>query len=187
MIADWLSDVSRWLGRRWERLTHPWRRRRLLASLARHRMPRGVLFVCHGNICRSPYAAAALRSRLGEAAAVIRVESAGFVGPIRGAPRMAKEVAAERGLDLSDHRSRTLSPMALNAADIVAVMEPEQVEALRRLFPTTASIIVLGDLDPQPDGGRAILDPLDRPREIFAQSYDRIDSCVAVLADAIAG
>jgi protein-tyrosine phosphatase len=177
-----------WLRRSWVRLVHPWRRRRVLALLARHRMPRGVLFVCHGNICRSPYAAAAFRARLGpEAANVIHVASAGFIGPIRAAPRYAQEEAAARGLDLRDHRSMTLSPVVLRSVDIVVVMEPEQAGGVTRMFPTTASIVVLGDLDPVADGGRSIIDPLDRPRAVFAASYDRIDRCVAVLAEAVAG
>src|SRR5262245_31044627 len=100
------------MRRRWERLVHPWRRRRVIALLRRHRMPRGVLFVCHGNICRSPYAAAAFRAQLSpESAQLIKVASAGFVGPIRPAPRTARDEAAARGLDLRDHRSMTLSPV----------------------------------------------------------------------------
>lgn len=188
MLRDWLAGLARWARRRWQRLLHPWRRRRALRQLARRRMPRGVLFVCHGNICRSPYAAAAFRARLGpEAVAVIRVASAGFIGPIRPAPRLAQDEAAARGLDLSDHRSMTLSPVVLNSVDIVAVMEPNQVAGVTRLFPTTASIIVLGDLDPVPDGGRHIVDPVDQPRAVFAASYDRIDRCVDVLAAAVTG
>lgn len=178
----------RWIRGTWQRVLHPFRRRAALARLRRHRMPRGVMFVCHGNICRSPYAAAAFRARLGpEASQVIRVISAGFIGPIRPAPRNAIEEAAARGLDLRDHRSTTLSPSALRSVDIVAVMEPDQVQGVTRLFPTTASIVVLSDLDPLPDGGRTILDPVDQPRAAFAASYDRIDRCVAVLAETIAG
>lgn len=188
MLRDLLAEFAHWLQRHWERLLHPFRRRRLLRRLRRHRMPRGVLFVCHGNICRSPYAAAAFRAQLGpEAAQVIHVASAGFIGPIRPAPRFAQEEAASRGLDLRDHRSMTLSPVVLRSVDIVAVMEPDQSKGLTRLFPTTATIIVLGDLDPLPNGGRTIMDPVDQRREVFAQSYDRIDRCIAQLAQAVMG
>lgn len=151
-------------------------------------MPRGVLFICHGNICRSPYAEFAFRARLGtEAAQVIQVVSAGFIGPIRPAPRFAQEEAAARGVDLRDHRSKTITPMALRSVDIVAVMEPQQVQGVTRLFPTSAQIIVLGDLDPEPNGGRTIVDPVDQPRAVFAKSYDRIDRCLEVLAGVLVG
>jgi len=187
VLRDLLAEFAHWFRRRWERLLHPWRRRRALARARRHRMPRGVLFVCHGNICRSPYAAAAFRARLGpQAAQVIQVASAGFLGTIRPAPRFAQEEAAARGLDLRAHRSTTLSPGVLRSMDIVAVMEPDQALGVKRLFSTTA-IIVLGDLDPLPDGGRLIVDPVDQARAVFAASYDRIDRCVGALADAVMG
>ncbi len=176
LLRDVLAPVVTWLRRRWERFLHPWRRQATLARLGRHRMPRGVLFVCHGNILRSPYAAAAFRARLGpEATNVIRVDSGGFIGPTRPVPRAAVEEAASRGFDLRDHRSRTLTAGALRNADVVAVMEPEQMRAVAQLFRTRASIIVLGDLDPIPDGGRVIIDPVDQPRAVFAASYDRIE------------
>jgi protein-tyrosine phosphatase len=188
VLRDLLAEFAHWVRGHWQRLLHPFRRRRLLRQLRRHRMPRGVLFVCHGNICRSPYAAAAFRAQLGpEAAQVINVASAGFIGPIRPAPRFAREEAASRGLDLTNHRSMTLSPVVLGSVDIVAVMEPDQAAGVTRLFPTTASIIVLSDLDPLPNGGRTILDPVDQSRAVFAQSYDRIDRCVAQLAQAVMG
>jgi protein-tyrosine phosphatase len=151
-------------------------------------MPSVVLFVCHGNICRSPYAEGALRARLGTgAASVIHVRSAGFIGPDRPSPRFAIEEAAARGVDLLHHRASTLSPNDIRSAELVFVMEPSQVEALRQRFPATGTILVLGDLDPINDGGRIITDPVDQPRAVFAASYDRIDRCVAVLATLVAG
>ncbi len=186
MLRDVLASLATWLRRRWERFLHPWRRQATLARLRRHRMPRGVLFVCLGNIHRSPYAAAAFRARLGpEAATGIRVDSAGFIGPGRPAPRAAVEEAALRGLDLHHHRSRRLTAGLLENVDIVVVMEPQQVRAVAQLRRTTATIIVLGDLDPIADGGRMIIDPVNQPRAAVAASCDRIDRCVAVLAQSL--
>jgi len=188
MVRDLLAGFAHWLRARGQRVLHPWRRRKTISRLKRHRMPRGVLFVCHGNICRSPYAEAAFRDRLGgSVSSVIHVLSAGFIGPIRPAPRFAVEEAAARGVDLRDHRSKTITPMALRSVDIVAVMEPGQAPAVAKMFPTAASIIVLGDLDPHPNGGRTIVDPVDKSRAIFAASYDRIDRCIDVLADVVVG
>jgi protein-tyrosine phosphatase len=151
-------------------------------------MPRGVLFVCHGNICRSPYAEGVFRLQLGASAdSVIRVRSAGFTGPDRPSPRNAVDEAAARGVDLRDHRSATLSGGELRNAELVVVMEPAQARALRERFPTAGMIVVLADLDPASNGGRVIIDPVDQPRAVFAQSYDRIDRCVAVLAAAVVG
>lgn len=183
-----LGPVVRSVRRAGERWLHPWRRARALARLRRHRMPRGVMFVCHGNICRSPYAEGVFRARLGPGAGdVIRVSSAGFIGPDRPSPRFAIEEAAARGVDLHDHRSTLLSVGELRHVELVVVMEPGQVFALRERFPTAGAVLVLGDLDPHGDGGRTIIDPVDKPRHVFAACYDRIDRCVAVLVEAVAG
>jgi protein-tyrosine phosphatase len=183
-----LGAVVRAVRRGRDRVLHPWRRRQALAWLRRHRMPRGVLFVCHGNICRSPYAEGVFRARVGAVAdSVIRIRSAGFIGPDRPSPRFAIEEAAARGVDLRSHRSMLLSAGEVRQAEIVVVMEAAQAEALRERYPTAGTILVLGDLDPRSDGGRTIIDPVDQPRVMFAASYDRIDRCVAVLAEAVAG
>ena len=178
----------RFVRRAWERVLHPWRRQRARALLRRHRMPSVVLFVCHGNICRSPYAEGALRARLGTgAASVIQVRSVGFIGPDRPSPRFAIEEAAARGVDLRHHRASTISLHDVRTAEVVCVMEPAQKDAVRQRFPTAGTIVVLGDLDPVNNGGRIIIDPVDKPRPVFAASYDRIDRCVAVLAAIVAG
>ena len=178
----------RFVRRAWERVLHPWRRQRARALLRRHRMPSVVLFVCHGNICRSPYAEGALRARLGTgAASVIQVRSVGFIGPDRPSPRFAIEEAAARGVDLRHHRASTISLHDVRTAEVVCVMEPAQKDAVRQRFPTAGTIVVLGDLDPVNNGARIIIDPVDKPRPVFAASYDRIDRCVAVLAAIVAG
>lgn len=188
LLRAMLGPLVRATRRSSERLFHPLRRRQLLARLRRHRMPRGVLFVCHGNICRSPYAEGVFRLQLGASAdSVIRVRSAGFVGPDRASPRHAVDEAAARGVDLHDHRSATLSDGELRHAEIVVVMEPAQEYALRQRFPMAGMIVVLADLDPLSVGGRVIIDPVDQSRAVFAQSYDRIDRCVAELVAAVVG
>jgi protein-tyrosine-phosphatase len=129
-----------------------------------------------------------MRVRLGNGpASVIRVRSAGFIGPDRPSPRFAIEEAAARGVDLRQHRATVLSHHDVRNAELVFVMEPSQVKSLRQRFPAAGTVIVLGDLDPVSDGGRMILDPVDQPRSAFAASYDRIDRCVAILARAVAG
>lgn len=105
-----------------------------------------ILFVCHGNICRSPMAAALLRARL-EAdgrANEYRVLSAGtWVDEGRPASHYAQVVMAERGIDLRHHRAREVTPQLMEAADLVLVMTRTQREALRAEFPQAAPRIYL--------------------------------------------
>jgi len=83
------------------RLLHRLRRRKVLAQLQARALPRSILLVCHGNLCRSPYAAARLGKLLPPPlAAKVRVDSAGFLGPDRPPPLAAVAVAGARGVDL---------------------------------------------------------------------------------------
>lgn len=154
-----------------------------MRRLGQSTLPQSVLVVCHGNICRSPYAAALLRRSL---PSQIRVGSAGFVGPGRSCPVVAVEVAAARGLDLSGHRSQVLTPPEVFAADLILVMDTTQHWAMRALFGRGGDdVLLLGDLDPGAIETREIRDPWEQPREVFELSYNRIDRCVAELVRAL--
>ena len=165
---------------------HPRRRARARAALRAGGPPQTVLVICYGNICRSPYAVAALR-RLLPPGAGTRIESAGFVGAHRPSPANAIEVAAARGVDLRRHLSRVVTPGAVSGADLVIVMEPGQADLLRSVGRTRRPVLILGDLDPRPSRDRRIRDPVDQPRLVFAECYDRVDRCLAELVKTIWG
>ncbi len=140
--------------------------------------------VCHGNICRSPFAAALLARDL--APAGVRVDSAGFTAPNRPCPPEAVTVAARRGVDLSAHRSRLLTATAAHAADLVVVMDPDQGRSLCDRFGRLwRDILVLGDLDPERIAARPIRDPVNQDAEVFEEAYARIERCIAQLIRAL--
>ena len=164
------------------RLLHRLRRRKVLAQLQARALPRSILLVCHGNLCRSPYAAARLGKLLPPPlAAKVRVDSGGFLGPDRPPPLAAVAVAGARGVDLSRHRSRMLGSREVAAADLIIVMDPTQQDAVGGRFGRRANVIVLGDLDPEPITRRAIRDPVEQPASVFDESYARIDRCLRML------
>jgi protein-tyrosine-phosphatase len=166
-----------------ERLLHPLWRRRALARLRACSPPRSVVFVCHGNICRSPYAAAAFVDRLAPSLrSGVRVDSAGFTGPGRASPPEAVAIAARHGVALGSHRAQLVPPGAINSWELVVVMEPRQAWALHSLFGHNGrGVVVLGDLDPMPFGRRTIADPVEQPEAAFEASYTRIDRCLGAL------
>jgi len=170
--------LARWARYLPDRLLHPIRRR--LAQGKLQPAAASVVFVCLGNICRSPYAAALLR-RLAPLPD-LRVSSAGFIGPGRPAAPDAVETAGARGIDLTAHSSRLLTADMVATAGLVVVMDARQARAVRRLGAAASRVLVLGDLDPQPIGRRAIPDPFQQPAEVFSATYDRIDRCLTVLA-----
>jgi protein-tyrosine phosphatase len=169
-----------------DRLLHG-RRRAELTRRLRARPPASVLFVCHGNICRSPFAEAVARRVLAERRAGTRLCSAGFFGPGRPAPETAVEAARAHGVDLVPHRSQLLTPALVRGADLILVMDAGQRAAVAARFGRHGpDVAVLGDLDPEPITRRAIHDPVEQPREVFEASYARIARCVRALVEAIA-
>jgi protein-tyrosine phosphatase len=142
-----------------------------------------ALVVCHGNICRSPFAAALLRRAWSRSR--IRVDSAGFLGPGRPPPAEAVAVGARYGLDLSAHRSQLLTAERVRAADLIVVMDVAQQRAVcNRFGRAERDVLILGDLDPRPVGTRAIRDPVNQPSEAFEDAYARIERCIEELVRA---
>ncbi|MGH7679803.1 MAG: hypothetical protein ACRENU_15140 [Gemmatimonadaceae bacterium] len=186
-----VTSALRWLlvlmKRVPDRLSHAVRRRTAIERLRSSEVPGVILVVCHGNVCRSPYAEAALRRRFEAAGLEIQVESAGFLGPSRPAPRDALDAAARRGTDMRAHRSRVVDKALLDFADLIVTMEPGQARAVTaRPSRTARNVLVLGDLDPRPGTGRSIVDPYGRPPETYTECYDRIDRCLDQLVRALA-
>jgi protein-tyrosine-phosphatase len=98
-----------------------------------------ILFVCTGNICRSPTAEGFGRAIVAEGAGGIEVSSAGIVG-WEGSPaaRESVQAAAECGIDISRHVARRLEERHVRDADVIVCMSAEHREAVIRLVPDAA-------------------------------------------------
>lgn len=163
---------------------HPRRLRRARQRL-RDARPESILFVCLGNICRSPYAEHVFRSRSGGA---VRAASAGFILPGRPPPENALEVAASRNVDTGGHRSQVVSEALLGDADVVFIFDRFNARRLRKAASVPRDrVFRLGDLDPEWVGKRAIIDPWGKPVEEFERTFVRIERCVDEVIDVISG
>lgn len=178
-----LARGYRWLRHVPERLSHSSRRASAIASLAVGPPPRRVLYICLGNVCRSPYAEVASRrdAALWSSPSPVWC-SAGFIGPDRPAPPLAIDVAAARGAPLDAHRSQVVTRELVLESDLIVVMEAYQAEELAVRYGRRRGVVVLGDVDPKPISTRTIPDPWNKAREDFVASYERIDRCLAALA-----
>ncbi len=169
-----------------DRALHTLRRRAARAVATAEPRPRSILVVCHGNICRSPFAEAAIRRNL--RGAPVKVASAGFIGPGRQPPPNALQAAAGRGIDMTDHRSRLLDADSVRAADLVVTMDVHQARDISQRFgKPPKQVVLLGDFDPRSSDGRTIMDPVDLPVEAFDRVYARIEQCADQLVRAILG
>ena len=136
-----------------------------------------IIFVCQGNICRSPFAEALLRARLGDAP--IAVGSAGMMPqPGRPTPASGVEAAAAYGIDLSAHRSAWLSRQTARSTALLIVFDEINRSAVLDRYPDLEMpMILLGDLT----GSGDITDPVDGGPAEFQLAYGRVAAGVAEL------
>jgi protein-tyrosine phosphatase len=101
-----------------------------------------ILFVCLGNICRSPTAEAVLRALAAREAPELdlEVDSAGTAGYHIGEPPdpRTRQAAARRGYDLGALRARIVEPADFERFDLILAMDRENLSMLRRRAPSSA-------------------------------------------------
>src|SRR5690348_15769529 len=96
-----------------------------------------ILFVCLGNICRSPLAEGAMRAAAGKAGLAVEVDSAGTGDWHAGkAPdRRAIATAARHGIDISGLRARQVSPDDFERFDHLIALDRKNLDDLRLMMP----------------------------------------------------
>lgn len=121
-----------------------------------------ILFVCLGNICRSPLAEAALRQAAARAGLAVEVDSAGTGHWHVGRPPdpRAQAVARRHGGDIAGLRARQVGAEDFRRFDLIFALDPDNFQNLAALAPAdaTATIGLLLDLVPGREG-RGVHDP----------------------------
>jgi protein-tyrosine-phosphatase/predicted ATP-grasp superfamily ATP-dependent carboligase len=156
--------------------------RALLRRLKAAGAPSKIVFICYGNICRSPLAAALAEQRLNGVA----IDSAGFHQHTgRSCPLKILRIGNAFGIDLSDHRSARVTQDQLANADLVIAMDLENLNCLRKEFPEMADRTTLLGLFGAPEA-LTIADPYLADEAATNRICEQIQAGVQGLASWVA-
>lgn len=171
-----LREVAAHLGRRLKfiRLAYE----RVTATKVLPHPVRSVLFVCKGNVCRSPLAEAYFLHLARKGGHVLTVQSAGIeTTPGKSAHVLAQAVARHHGLSLEQHLTKLLLQDLMQQSDLVLVMEVAQKDRVAKLYPREKhKVFVLGQFCGK--GSLDIDDPYSGTLDDFKVCFERIrESC----------
>jgi RpiB/LacA/LacB family sugar-phosphate isomerase len=135
-----------------------------------------VLFICTGNVCRSPMADGLLKHML-RGRNDVQVVSAGL-GALDGATATdaAIEVMAELGIDISSHVSQPLNSDLVRQADYIFTMTRQQQDMIHALYPAAAekTFLVREFEEAGTAENKDIADPIGQPLEVYRRTRDQI-------------
>ena len=149
-----------------------------------------ILFVCLGNICRSPLAEAAFREAAREAGLEVEVDSAGTADYHVGEPPDPRSIAEaqRRGIDITGYRGRQLHARDFHAFDHILGMDRSNMANIAQVDPGDgkARVAMLLDIVPGQEG-REVGDPWYGEADGFSATWNEVDAgaraLLAVLLD----
>ncbi|HYE27010.1 MAG TPA: low molecular weight protein-tyrosine-phosphatase [Allosphingosinicella sp.] len=153
-------------------------------------MKSSVLFVCLGNICRSPLAEAAFRRAAERLGLDVEIDSAGTGDWHIGHPpdRRAAAVAARNGADISGLRARRVTPDDFRRFDHIVALDADNLRDLERLRPADGKAQLSLLLDhAEGRSGEAVADPYYGDDSHFDAAWADVSAGAEGLARKLAG
>ena len=146
---------------------------------------KSILFVCKGNICRSPFAERIAAHKYNVMNQYLFCSAGIYVDIPKLPPADAIIAAKSFGVNLQDHKSRKISYSLLESSDMIIAMETWQYMFLRKMFKKIRDKIFLLPLLENINRNSEnkyniynIKDPYGRSLEEFIECYKRIESCL---------
>jgi len=140
-----------------------------------------ILFVCLGNICRSPLAEGALRDEVQRRGLSLTVDSAGTGGWHEGQSPDPRAIGAARrhGVDISGLRARKVMPDDFHRFDHIIALDRSDLRDLREITPSdaTAHLSLLLDHVPGREG-QSVADPYYGDDEDFDITWGEVTAAV---------
>lgn len=180
-----IERVNRWIGGRYGS-------RRGLLSTLQHRMwlfagryqgyrrinwnnVDRLVFVCKGNICRSPFAEAVARAK-----GLNSISCGTDVGRVVPADKNAVVAGLRNGVDLRKHMSRDIATLVFNKGDLLVVMEPGQAELIKARYGGLVACTLLGLWQKPPIS--YLHDPYGKSPEYYDRCFSLIEASVEGIA-----
>lgn len=136
-----------------------------------------LVFICQGNVCRSPFAEAVARQQGVDAISLGLKTNQGT--PVNA---IASRIALEMGFNINHHKSTLFTPEVLREGDLILCMEPRHLNDSRyAVLPVNVQITLLGMLNPQQQTP-FIQDPYDLSDEYYRRCLALIRSTVESIA-----
>jgi protein-tyrosine-phosphatase len=175
--------------------------------------PLRILFICTGNLCRSPMAEALMRAELEDRGCeLVEVTSAGtWASDGYGATGDAIEVLSAYGIELAGHRSRAVEAAHVEAADLVVAMTSVHLREIERLDPRARAktlllkeiveiawegdasdmagrlALLLAGTRPKPRRELDLDDPIGLPLRAYERCARELRAGIRALADILCG
>ncbi len=150
--------------------------------------PVKVVFVCWGNICRSPMAERVAERRAADAgldgvvftsAATSREEIGAPIDP------RAQRVLAAHGYRTGGHAAHQITAAEIADADLVVAAEPLHVDRMLRIAPDADNLVLLSDFDPAAEPGSGLPDPWYGGADGFEDTLAAVEAAVPGVLDEV--
>lgn len=142
-----------------------------------------VVFVCWGNICRSPMAEQVAREWAFREGVEAVFTSAGVSAEESGNPIDARAagVLRQAGYPVTAHRAHRITAEEVRHADLIVGMEQLHLDRMRRLVPDAENLALLTDFDPDSAPGTPVDDPWYGPPSAFRNTLASVEAAMPAL------
>lgn len=150
--------------------------------------PVKVVFVCWGNICRSPMAERVAEREAADAGLTgVEFSSAATSRDEIGAPidRRAVAVLAENGYRTGGHSAHQITRDEIEGADLVVAAEQIHLDKLRAIAPGAGNLSLISDYDPSASPGSGLPDPWYGTQDGFYETLAAVRAAMPAVLDKV--